>query len=170
MRNLLDGMGYPYELIGPESVNTTNLDSYQLVVIAGSMEKKLPIDASMEKTFARAMEQGVNFLWIGRGIWGSFKTGDLQEAFGIRYIDQTWSDNEGISQACFQNIEGHTDSLIVHKEMIYRIKPDGAEVEDGILMPETRRVKHLSSPAIEPQNIAVSAYTSPCLYWLLESK
>jgi hypothetical protein len=130
MTNLLDGMGFPYNMISLEEIETRDLTHYQLIIVAGSSKQKLSLPSTAEKKIVNALHKGVNVLWIGRGIWGGFKTTNLPDAFGLRYLDQGWSLDMGIAKAQFKNLDNNVELLKVHKEIVYKTEPVNGSVEE----------------------------------------
>jgi len=127
--NLLEGMGLPFDIIEHQDVGQTALRGYQLVIVAMSGAEGAKLDERGEREIIGALADGVNFLWIGPGIWGTFKTTDLPEALGLRYVDQDWSSKMGIERATFTNLAGRGDWLAVQEEIVCRVSPVRASVE-----------------------------------------
>jgi len=129
--NLLEGMGLPFDVIQHDSIAVTDLYRYQLVIVAAASARQLDLDAAGERQIIEALANGVNFLWIGSGIWGTFKTTDLPEAFGLRYIEQDWNTEMGITEAYFTGLDGKDDKLTVQKEIVCRVEAIAAETEQA---------------------------------------
>jgi len=127
--NLLEGMGLPFDIIEHQDVGRTALRDYQLVIVAMSGAEGAGIDERGEREIIGALADGVNFLWIGPGIWGTFKTTDLPEALGLQYVDQDWSSKMGVAHATFTNLAGRPDWLAVQEEIVCRVNPIRASVE-----------------------------------------
>lgn len=131
--NLIEGMGLPFDVIAQDSIVKTDLNNYQLVILAGSSMKEFVMNEADEGRIIEAIRQGVDCLWIGRGLWGSFRSTNLADAFGLRYIKQDLSTKMGITKASFTNLAGDTDRLKVHKETVYWVEPGKAGVEGWYL-------------------------------------
>jgi hypothetical protein len=128
LKNLLQGMGLPYDLMAPARIPSIDLTKYQLAIVAASASGQLEISPSIETALVAAVQDGVNLLWIGHGIWGSFRTTDLPDAFGVRYLKQAWSTDLGLPHAQFTNIAGKDERLTVHKEVVDKVEPTVANV------------------------------------------
>jgi len=128
LKNLLQGMGFPYEVMASAKLPSIDLTNYQLAIFAASSSGKLEISPGAERALVGALQDGINVLWIGHGIWGSFRDTDLQDAFGVRYLKQAWSADLGLAEAQFTNLDGKPERLTVYKEVVDRVEPVGATV------------------------------------------
>ncbi|HZX49815.1 MAG TPA: hypothetical protein VFE94_01525, partial [Candidatus Paceibacterota bacterium] len=104
MINTLDSMGFSYDVISDEQITSTNLHNYQLVVVDGTSFELLDINLAEEQQIVASIEQDVNYLWIGAGIWGSFQTTNLPNAFGLQYIAEGTSPEFGVTEAEFTDL------------------------------------------------------------------
>jgi len=134
--NTLDGMGIVFDSIEDSQIYATNLTNYQLVLVAGSTMKAMSMNLSTEQKIIDSINNGVNYLWIGDGIWGSFQTTDLPQAFGIIYTSEDISRNLNITQANFTNLANASDRLAVLDEYIRIVTPNGSTV-DGYYLTNT---------------------------------
>jgi hypothetical protein len=128
LKNLLEGMGLAFDVMAPARLTSVDLTKYQLAIFAASSSGKLAISPEAEEVLVTSVQDGVNVLWVGHGIWGSFKNTDLQDAFGVRYLKQVWSADLGLTEAQFTNLDGKRERLSVYKEVIDRVEPAGATV------------------------------------------
>jgi hypothetical protein len=128
LQNLLDGMGLPYDLLAPASLPSADLTRYQLAIVAPSASGRFTLDVGMERTLVRAAHDGVNLLWIGYGIWGSFSTLDLADAFGIRYMEHRSATELGVAEAPYRDLSGTPGRLMVQKESISKVEATQANV------------------------------------------
>ena len=133
LTNLLEGMGLPFDVVQHDNIPQTDLRNYQLVIVTAAAARELEIDQAGETQVIDAINDGVNFLWIGSGIWGTFETTALPEAFGLRYIEQGWSTEMGIAHARFTNLADEVEQMIVHKEIVSRVEAVEADVEEWYL-------------------------------------
>ncbi|MEI7900218.1 MAG: DUF2334 domain-containing protein [bacterium] len=133
LASLLEGMGLPFELCGHDGLGQRRLDGFQLIIMAATAQGALTLDEAAETNLTGALSRGVNILWVGPGIWGTFKTGDLADAFGLRYIGQGWNSDFDISSAEFTNLDGERERLTVYKEVLYDVQPTTATVEQWFL-------------------------------------
>ena len=129
LTNLLDGMGLQVEIIEHKHVPDQQLSNYQLAIVAGPTTRQFLIDQPTEEAIIHAISRGLNVLWIGSGMWGTYRTTNLPDAFGIRYVEQGWSTDMNIATAHFANMAGQPDALTVYKENVLRTEPKGATVE-----------------------------------------
>ena len=130
--NLLDGMGLDFN-VKPYRSSPAKLADYQLIIFAPSSDQEIKIRRPLERAIIDAIAQGTNVLWIGGGIWGTFTTTDLPDAFGLRYLGQGWSSDAKVSRAGFVNLAGQSDRLTVYKENLCQVAAVKADVEGPCL-------------------------------------
>ncbi len=133
LANLLDGMGLPFELCRHDGLGQRRLDDIQLIIVAPTAQAALTLDEASEASLIKALARGVNILWVGPGIWGTFKTTNLADAFGLRYAGQGWNSDFDVGAAEFTDLDGARARLTVYKEMIYNVQPAAATVEHRFL-------------------------------------
>jgi len=129
MINTLDGLGFPYDSISDENITSTNFSDYQLVIVDGTSFELLDINLQEEQHIVSSIQQGVNYLWIGAGIWGSFQTTNLPEAFGLQYVSENTSLNLGVTEAEFTDLAGNLSKFPVYNEYIRIVNPTQATTE-----------------------------------------
>ena len=129
MINTLDGLGFPYDVISDEHITGTNLTDYQLVIVDGTSFELLDIDLQEEQQIVSSIEQGVNYLWAAAGIWGSFQTTDLPNAFGLQYLEEGTSTQFGVTEGEFVDLAGNLTKFPIYNEYIRKVQPTQAVVE-----------------------------------------
>jgi len=107
----------------------TNLAEYQLIIVAPVSDRETKVPLPLERKIIEALAQGTNVLWVGGGIWGTFTSTDLPEAFGLRYISQGWNTDAKAARAGFNNLAGEPDRLALYKENIYTVEAVKADTE-----------------------------------------
>ncbi|MGA2497354.1 MAG: DUF2334 domain-containing protein [Tepidisphaeraceae bacterium] len=132
LMNLLDGMGLDFD-VRTHTSSGTNLAQYQLVIVAPTTGREIKIGRPLERAIIDAIARGTNVLWIGGGIWGTFTTTELSDAFGLRYTGQGWSTDARVARAGFVNAAGQSDHLTVYKENLYRVEAVKARMEGSFL-------------------------------------
>jgi hypothetical protein len=126
MISTLDGLGLPYDTLHFEQVGTAPLTDYQLVIVAWSSWYWLePIPAAVEQNIINSIDQGVNYLWIGPGIFGSDET-TLPQKFGLSYVS---TNTFSIDQADFIDLTGSTVRFSVKNEYATQVTLNGAAFE-----------------------------------------
>ena len=127
--NMIEGMGLPFDVAEVDKLYDIELPDYQLIIFASSTNFKLDIDEAKEQQIITAIYCGVNVLWIGSGIWGSFKTTDLPDAFGLKYVREEASEVMGARFATFENLAGMADRLMISHDKLWVVQPVKATVE-----------------------------------------
>ena len=129
LATMLDGMGVTYELIDVEQLNDIEFFKYQLLIFASSSKTSLTMSLAQEQSLVTAINGGTNVLWIGGGIWGSFKSTVLADAFGIRYVKQGSNEEIGVHYAGYRNLIGNLERMPVEHETMWVVEPVKAEVD-----------------------------------------
>jgi hypothetical protein len=127
MVSTLEGIGLPYDKLNFNQLGTAALTNYQLVVVAWSSSfwmNYLPDLA--EQNIIDSVTQGVQYLWIGPGIWGKQTNPQLPQAFGLTY---TSYGRYGLNKGEFVDLTGSTVLFSVKNEFITRVALNGASVE-----------------------------------------
>ena len=134
MFNTLEGMGMPFDMASFDQLDLPDLTGYQLIIVAWSSDNfwRDPVSPPIEQKIIIPINQGINVLWIGPGIWGN---GGLPESFGIDYHDYRRADTVyGIKDAEFTDLSGATVRLAVKTgEFISRISLNGA-ISEGLFI------------------------------------
>jgi hypothetical protein len=138
LTNLLDGMGLAFDIAQQDQLDGVDKDRYQLLIVAPTSDREFKLSEKAEQQIIAALGRGTNVLWIGGGIWGTFRTTHLPDAFGLKYISQGWSSDVGAATASFRNLAGQAEHLTLYKEMIYSIEAAKAQV-DGWYLDSTGR-------------------------------
>jgi cellulose synthase/poly-beta-1,6-N-acetylglucosamine synthase-like glycosyltransferase len=133
LSNILDGMGIPFDTVETDQLDGIEFLDYQLLIFASSSKVQLNISESEERRIISAINSGTNVLWIGAGIWGSFKTTALADAFGLSYVKQGSNEGVGVRYAEFTNIAEQTERLPLLHETLWVVKPTGASAEGWYL-------------------------------------
>ena len=133
LSNLLDGMGFPFDVAEANELDAIEFLDYQLLIFAGSSKILLTLTEGQEQRIISAINSGTHVLWIGGGIWGSFKTADLAEAFGLHYVKRDSNEAFGVRYAEFTNLAQNTERLPVQHETLWIVTPEGASVEGWYL-------------------------------------
>ena len=139
--NILDGMGLDFDMIDAEQLDTVDFIDYQLLVFASSSKVALTISISQEQRLLDAVTSGANILFIGGGIWGSFKSTALPEAFGVRYIKQDSNERVGVRFAEYRNLDGKTERLPLKHETVWVVEPTEAQVVSWYLNDDGRQLE-----------------------------
>ncbi|OUR71076.1 hypothetical protein A9Q78_10675 [Methylophaga sp. 41_12_T18] len=133
LANMLDGMGVTYEIIDVEQLNDIEFFKYQLLIFASSSTTSLTISLAQEQSLVTAINGGTNVLWVGGGIWGSFKSTVLADIFGIRYVKQGSNEENGVHYAEYRNLIGDLDRVPVEHETMWVVEAVKAEVDSWYL-------------------------------------
>lgn len=129
LTNLLDGMGLAFDQQAHNGLAKVDWARYQLAIVAPTSDREFKIDEATEQQILGALQRGVNVLWIGRGIWGTFRSTDLPDAFGIKYLQQGWSSDARAVLAGYTNLAGEPHRLTVYKDMLYCVEATKARVD-----------------------------------------
>lgn len=106
--NTLEGIGIPFDTANFDQLDLQDLTGYQLIIVAWSNDSfwRDPVSLSIEQKIITSINQGINVLWIGPGIWGN---GSLPGAFGINFLEYRRADTiYGIKEAEFTDLSGAT--------------------------------------------------------------
>ena len=105
-------MGLDIDLLGSDKASTADFADYQLVIVAPTSDREFKVDESLQQAVIDALNHGTSVLWIGGGIWGTFRTTSLPDAFGIRYVRQCSSTDLKVAGGSFVNMAGEADRLL----------------------------------------------------------
>ena len=126
MVSTLDGLGLPYDSLAFQDLGTALLNSYQLVVVAwSSWYWQEPVPLAVQQNILNSIDQGVNYLWIGPGIFGN-DYATLPQKFGLTYVS---TDTFNIDQADFGDLTGNTARISIKNETVSRVNLNGAITE-----------------------------------------
>lgn len=140
LANMLDGMGVDYDVIDAGQLDHIEFLKYQLLIFSSSSKVPLMISQVQEQRFVTAINSGTNVLWIGGGIWGSFKSTILADAFGIRYVRQGSNEDIGVRFAEYRNLHGELERVPLKHETMWVVEPIKAEVDSWYLDDDGRRM------------------------------
>ncbi len=138
LANLLDGMGIPFDLINTKQLDSIEFLDYQLLIFAGSSKIQLKINYIQQQRIITAIHSGTNVLWIGAGIWGSFKNTELADVFGIRYIKQDSNEGLGVRFAAYRNLAEASERLPLKHETMWVVQTTDAVAEGWFLDDDAR--------------------------------
>jgi Uncharacterized protein conserved in bacteria (DUF2334) len=128
--NTLEGIGLPFDTTSFDQLDLISLIDYQLVIIAWSNDTfwREPVSLPIEQNIINAINQGINFLWLGPGIWGNK---DLPGAFGVTFVEYKMADTVySIKDAEFTDLSGASVRFAVKPgEFVYRVSLNGAVAE-----------------------------------------
>jgi hypothetical protein len=141
LENLLDGMGLKFKTLNVDQIHDVEFLDYQLLIFASSSKIPLDLSVSQEQRIVAAIHSGTNVLWIGGGIWGSFKTTDLADAFGVRYLKQNSNEHFGVRFAEYINIAGRKERLPINHETMWVVESKDAKVISWYLDEDGRQVE-----------------------------
>lgn len=141
LTNILEGIGSGFDMIEVGQLDDCDLFNYQLLIFAGSSNVPLTIFPSQELHIATAVAGGTNVLWIGEGIWGSFKTTVLPDTFGVRYIRQDSNEVIGVRFAKYLNLDDKQERLPLKHETMWVVEPVASEVLGWYLDDDGRQLK-----------------------------
>lgn len=168
LTNLLDGMGLEFDLVPHDQMPAIQWRDYQLVIVAPTAEREFKIDETLERSIVGAIAGGTNVLWLGGGIWGSWRTTALSDAFGLHYVSQGSSTDAKAVQARFTDPSGAPAHLTVYGETLYTVEARKATVEgvylgaDGQPLP-LPFITHYRANAQSGQAVYVSLHM--LAYW-----
>jgi len=130
MYNTLEGVGIPFETENFDLLATKDLTPFQLIIVAWSNDTYWndPVPQTVQQKFLEAINQGINILWIGPGLWGYYPpSNQLAQAFGLTYNNSYG--RYGINKGEFVDLTGSTARFSVKDEFITRVTLNGASVE-----------------------------------------
>lgn len=129
MVNTLEGMGLIFHTLLDSQLATIDLTKYQLVIVAGSSFREINISTAAEQKIITALNSGVNFLWIGSGVWGASPYINLPRAFGISYIGYHLP--QGIDEAEYADLDSKTARLRVRSEWLTEVSMAAGTAVEG---------------------------------------
>lgn len=141
LKNMLDGMGVDFDIVDAEQLGQIEFIDYQLLIFASSSKVPLAISMAQEQRLLSAINSGTNVLWIGGGIWGSFKTTVLADIFGVRYVSQDSNEGIGVRFAEYLNLDGKVERLPLKHETMWVVEPIDADVVSWYLDDDGRRLE-----------------------------
>lgn len=127
--NLLDGMGLDFEWKKFPEAAGADLARYQLIIVAPVADRETKVPLPLEQRIITALVRGTNVLWVGGGIWGTFTSTNLPDAFGLRYVREGWNTDAGAASAAFTNLAGEPDQCGLYKENIFTVEAVKADTE-----------------------------------------
>ncbi|MBN2567791.1 DUF2334 domain-containing protein, partial [Candidatus Woesearchaeota archaeon] len=132
--NLMDGLGYAYDIIEDVEIAQTDLPSHPLVILYGDSLEFLEISAQAEDGIIGAIQAGTNVLWIGNGITGSQTSAALADAFGITYGSHDPASVLGADKVLYRDIDGNLDVFPIYDEYVIAVCPKaGTQVLAGFI-------------------------------------
>jgi len=140
LSNLLDGMGLEFDMITTEHIDDIEFLDYQLLIFVSSSKIPFNVTRSLEQSIEFAVHNGTNVLWIGSGIWGSFKTTVLPDTFGVRYVKQDSNETIGVRYAEYSNLDGKMERLPLKHETMWVVEPVEAEAINWYLDDHGKRL------------------------------
>ena len=133
MVSTLEGIGLPYDKLNFNQLGTADLTNYQLVVVAWSSSFWMNyISDPTEQKIIDSINLGVQYLWIGPGIWGKQTNPQLPQAFGLTYAG--YNNTHGINYAEFTDLAGtltktRVKNVAPNREYIVRVNIPQASAE-----------------------------------------
>jgi len=131
--NILDGLGYNYDIIDDDNIENKDIALYKMVVVVGDAMELLNINSNEEQNIVEAINSGVDVLWIGNGIEGTNSV-TLPNAFGITYLDQKSAESYNVVKMGWADIGGNQVATLVNgDEYLTRVSLNSASAEGYFL-------------------------------------